>query len=389
MPELLTVKGSVMDYAATSRPNSHEWQMLLAQDIPIIDVRAPVEFAQGAMPAAINLPLMNDQERIDVGICYKQSGQQAALNLGHQRVSGETRTARLNAWREACLRYPNGYLSCARGGLRSRIVQQWLHDAGIDYPRVEGGYKQLRQAAIQVINTLSLLPIVLVGGFTGSGKTQLIKAQPLGVDLEGLAHHRGSSFGRTLSPQLSQASFENALAATLLRKHLTWHAHAGAFWLLEDEGQMIGSNHLPHSVREQMSYAPVAVVEEPFPRRLERLRSEYFIDMQQAFCTTIGEEQGWLAYGEYLHHGLFAIRRRLGQERYTALAERQRIALDAQQRSGDTDGHFAWLVPLLENYYDPMYRYQLEKKAAKICFRGDYYSVEAWLTDRRINATER
>lgn len=372
-----------MKYVVTIRPDTRDWRTLLAHSIPIIDVRAPVEFAQGALPAAINLPLMNDHERAAVGTCYKQQGHRAALELGHQLVAGDTRAARIDAWRETCLRYPNGYLCCARGGLRSQITQQWLREAGVEYPRVEGGYKQLRQAAIEAIDNLSSLPMVLVGGFTGSGKTQLVNEQPLGVDLEGLAHHRGSSFGRTLSPQLSQASFENALAATLLRKQITWQHHHYAFWLLEDEGQMIGSNHLPHTLREQMNNAPIAVVEEPMAHRLARLCSEYFIDMQQAFCTAYGEEQGWQAYSEYLHHGLYAIRRRLGLERYTLLAERQRIAFEEQQRSGETDGHFAWLLPLLENYYDPMYRYQLEKKAAKICFRGDYHSVAAWLNDRR------
>lgn len=378
-----------MKYVVTISPDTRDWQMLLANEVPIIDVRAPVEFCQGAVPGAINLPLMNDAERAAVGTCYKQQGQQAALALGHHLVSGDTRTARIEAWREACLRYPNGYLCCARGGLRSKIAQQWLREAGVEYPRVEGGYKQLRQAAIEATDNLSLLPMVLLGGFTGSGKTDLVKAQPLGVDLEGLAHHRGSSFGRTLSPQLSQASFENALAATLLRNQLTWDHHRHAFWLLEDEGQMIGSNHLPQRLREQMNLAPVAVVEEPMDRRLARLRKEYFIDMLQAYCAAYVEEQGWRAYGEYLHHGLYAIRRRLGLERYTLFAQRQRSAFEEQQRSGETDGHFAWLLPLLESYYDPMYRYQLEKKAAKICFRGDYHSVAAWLNDRRDGVTAR
>lgn len=378
-----------MKYVVTIHPDTRDWRMLLAHDIAIIDVRAPVEFSQGAVPGAINLPLMNDAERAAVGTCYKQRGQRAALALGHELVAGDTRAARIEAWREACLRHPNGYLCCARGGLRSKITQQWLREAGVEYPRVEGGYKQLRQAAIEAIDNLSSLPIMLVGGFTGSGKTELVKAQPLGVDLEGLAHHRGSSFGRTLSPQLSQASFENALAATLLRNQLTWEHHRYAFWLLEDEGQMIGANHLPQRLREQMNLAPVAVVEEPMDRRLARLRSEYFIDMQQAYCAAYGEERGWRAYSEYLHHGLYAIRRRLGLERYALFAERQRIALEEQQRRGDTDGHFAWLLPLLESYYDPMYRYQLEKKAAKICFRGDYHSVAAWLDDRRGGVTAR
>ncbi len=372
-----------MEYVVTIRPDTRDWQALLTHAVPIIDVRAPAEFAQGAVPGAINLSLMTDSERAAVGTCYKQQGQQAALALGHQLVNGDTREARIAAWREACLRYPNGYLCCARGGLRSKITQQWLHEAGVDYPRVEGGYKQLRQAAITAIETLSTLPQVLVGGFTGCGKTNLVNAQPLGVDLEGLAHHRGSSFGRTLAPQRSQASFENALAGVLLSKQLTWSHYPRPFWVLEDEGQTIGSNHLPLRLRDQMIDAPIAVVEEPLDRRLERLRHDYFIDMQLAFCETYGEEQGWREYQEYLHHGLFAIRRRLGLERYALFAERQRAAVDNQQRHGDTDGHFGWLIPLLESYYDPMYRYQLEKKAAKIIFRGDYHSVAAWLDARR------
>lgn len=82
-------------------------------------------------------------------------------------------------------------------------MQSWLHAAGIDYPLVEGGYKALRQTAIQATIELAQKPIVLIGGCTGSGKTLLVQQQPNGVDLEGLARHRGSAFGRTLQPQLS------------------------------------------------------------------------------------------------------------------------------------------------------------------------------------------
>jgi tRNA 2-selenouridine synthase len=108
-------------------------------------------------------------------------------------------------------------------------------------------------------------PMVLIGGCTGNGKTLLVKQHAQGIDLEGLAHHRGSSFGRTLTPQLSQASFENHLAVELLKKD-------AARWVLEDEGRMIGSNHLPECLRDRMNEAPIAVVEDPFDIRLERLR---------------------------------------------------------------------------------------------------------------------
>lgn len=133
-------------------------------------------------------------------------------------MKGDTREARIQAWREASLANPDGYFCCARGGQRSHIAQAWLKEAGVDYPLVKGGYKMLRQAAIQATVEQVQKPMVLIGGCTGSGKTLLVKQHAQGIDLEGLAHHRGSSFGRTLTPQLSQASFENQLAVELLKR---------------------------------------------------------------------------------------------------------------------------------------------------------------------------
>ncbi|MBV8042048.1 tRNA 2-selenouridine(34) synthase MnmH [Pluralibacter sp.] len=352
---------------------------LLTAGTPIIDVRAPVEFAQGAMPGAINLPLMNDDERAAVGTCYKRNGADAALSLGHQLVSGETRRQRLDAWQAAIAQYPDAWLCCARGGQRSHITQRWLREAGVDVPLVAGGYKSLRQAAISATDELVSQPVVLIGGCTGNGKTQLVRTQPLGIDLEGLAHHRGSSFGRTLQPQLPQASFENHLAVALLQKA---QQREEVRWVLEDEGHMIGANHLPESLRERMAQSPIAVVEDAFEVRLARLQEEYFTHMHHAFTAAYGEEQGWQEYSEYLHHGLFAIRRRLGLQRFAQLTDLLDTALLAQQRTGATDVHFCWLEPLLNEYYDPMYTWQLERKADKIVFRGGWDDVSEWLVSR-------
>ncbi|MDM2994337.1 MULTISPECIES: tRNA 2-selenouridine(34) synthase MnmH [unclassified Citrobacter] len=353
-----------------------DYRAILAADTPLIDVRAPIEFTQGAMPTAINLPLMNNEERAAVGTCYKRQGPEAALALGHKLVAGDERQRRLEAWRKACIQHPRGYLCCARGGQRSHIVQQWLHESGVDYPLIQGGYKALRQAAMHITDTLVQKPMILIGGCTGSGKTQLVRQQPNGVDLEGLAHHRGSSFGRTLKPQLSQASFENQLAVEMLKTDARQELQ---MWVLEDEGRMIGANHLPECLRERMAQASIAVVDDPFELRLERLREEYFIRMHRDFTHTCGEEDGWQAYSDYLHHGLSAIQRRLGLQRFKELTVKLDAALTMQQASGSTDGHLAWLVPLLNEYYDPMYRYQLEKKAAKIVFRGIWQDVAQWL----------
>lgn len=349
-----------------------DYRAILAADTPLLDVRAPIEFTQGAMPAALNLPLMTDDERAAVGTCYKRQGPEAALALGHSLVSGDTREERINAWRYACLANPGGYLCCARGGQRSHIAQAWLNAVGIDYPLIVGGYKALRQTAIQATAEQVQKPMVLIGGCTGSGKTLLVKQHASGIDLEGLARHRGSSFGRTLNAQLSQASFENHLAVALLKKD-------AARWVLEDEGRMIGSNHLPECLRERMAESPIVVVDDPFDIRLERLREEYFAHMWQDFSAAFGEEKGWQEYTDYLHHGLFAIRRRLGLQRFAEFSALLNSALIEQQRTGRTEAHYSWLAPLLNDYYDPMYRFQLAKKADNIVFRGEFNAVAAWL----------
>ena len=103
--------------------------------------------------------------------------------------------------------------------------------------------------------------------------------------------------------------------------------------------------------------------------------------MHHDFLAAYGEDQGWQAYSEYLHHGLFAIRRRLGLQRFAQLTARLDEALLEQQRTASTEAHFSWLVPLLNEYYDPMYRYQLGKKAEKIIFRGSWQDVAAWLAE--------
>lgn len=357
--------------------NGTDYCAILRAETPIIDVRAPVEFAQGAMPAAVNLPLMTDEERAAVGTCYKREGADAALALGHKLVAGDTRQQRIAAWLDACRDAPNGYLCCARGGQRSHITQSWIKEHGIDYPLIVGGYKALRQAAIKATEELVRHPIILIGGCTGNGKTPLVRQQPQGVDLEGLAHHRGSSFGRTLNAQFSQATFENHLATALLQGA---HEQDRVRWVLEDEGRMIGANHLPECLRERMAQSPIAVVEDPFELRIERLREEYFTRMHHDFFAAYGEEQGWQEYSAYLHHGLFAIRRRLGLQRFAELTATLDESLAEQRRSGSTEAHFAWLVPLLNEYYDPMYRYQLEKKADKIVFRGTSEDVVSWLS---------
>ena len=149
-----------------------DYRDIFLNDRPMMDARAPVEFNKGAFPGVINLPLMNDHERQRVGTCYKQHGQQAAIVLGHQLVSGAVKAERIQAWADFAQAHPDGLLYCFRGGLRSQIVQQWLKDeAGIDYPRVGGGYKAMRTFLLDTLDqAVTQCDFVLLGGMTGTGK---------------------------------------------------------------------------------------------------------------------------------------------------------------------------------------------------------------------------
>ena len=169
---------------------------LLANGVPFIDLRAPAEFAKGTIPGAVNLPLLTDCERAQVGTTYKNSGRAAAVDVGH-RLLGETqRTCRTALWRQHADTHPGCWLYCWRGGLRSEIAQSWLAESGPAVPRVAGGFKALRAACVDVLaNAPQSKHWLVLAGRTGSGKTALLNEFATGIDLEGLANHRGSAFG--------------------------------------------------------------------------------------------------------------------------------------------------------------------------------------------------
>ncbi|WP_299013581.1 tRNA 2-selenouridine(34) synthase MnmH [uncultured Photobacterium sp.] len=360
-----------------SRPNCEDFRQLFVNDTPLMDMRAPVEFAQGAFPTSVNRPLMLDAEREAVGTCFKQEGQEAAIALGHELVNGDIKAERVAQWKAFCEANPNGYLYCFRGGLRSAITQQWLKEAGIDYPKVVGGYKALRRFLIDTIEQVAEQPMTLIGGNTGCGKTIMVNELENGIDLEGAANHRGSSFGRYVTEQRTQIDFENVLAIEMLKKQDHGHRH----FVYEDEGRIIGSASVPLPINAAMQLAPIAIVDDPLDIRLGRLMDDYVVRMQRDFVARDGEEQGWLNFAEYLARGMFGIRKRLGLERYGELLQVQQNAIKLMQSNGSLDGHVDWLKPLLEQYYDPMYTYQLSKKADRVVFRGEYDEVKAWLKE--------
>ncbi|WP_394204328.1 tRNA 2-selenouridine(34) synthase MnmH [Shewanella waksmanii] len=352
-----------------------EFRQLFISRHPMIDVRAPVEFAKGAFPHASNCPLMVDSERQKVGTCYKQQGQQAAIELGHSLVNGRIKQQRIDAWLSQLASQPNSYLYCFRGGLRSRLSQAWLKECQLDVPFIDGGYKAMRQYLIDVIEHGPSQPLYILSGATGCGKTALIHQRSEAIDLEGLANHRGSSFGRRHDEQPSQINFENNLAVALLQ-----HQNTQATCLIvEDESFLIGRSAIPQTFYQRMLAAEVVILHENQHERLERLLDEYVHQMHQGFVLRQGQQAGFNAFSQYLMQSLRSIKKRLGGLQHDQLAQLMQQALDQQANSGDTQAHLAWIEILLQKYYDPMYQYQLEKKQRKVVFQGDKHEINQWL----------
>ena len=355
-----------------------DYREIFLRDRPMMDTRAPIEFTKGAFPGVLNLPLMTDQERQRVGTCYKQQGQQAAIVLGHQLVSGDIKLQRIQAWAEFARAHPDGLLYCFRGGLRSQIVQQWLREAGIDYPRVGGGYKAMRTFLLDTTEqALQQCDFVLLGGMTGTGKTEVLGQLDNALDLEGHANHRGSSFGRRATGQPSNIDFENRLAVDLLKKR----ERGVQGFVLEDENRMIGSCALPLPLYQSMQGLPMVWLEDRLDSRVQRILEDYVVNLCAEFIEVHGEA-GFALFAERLLESLNKIHKRLGGERHRRLLLLMEAALAEQARSGDVELHRGWIEGLLGEYYDPMYAYQRESKGARIEFSGDHGAVLDYLRQR-------
>ena len=362
------------------RSDTADYRKLFLDGVPLLDARAPVEFARGAFPGASNLPLMTDDERRQVGLRYKEQGQDAAIALGHRLVSGETKAARVEAWARFARAHPDGYLYCFRGGLRSQIVQQWLRDeAGIAYPRVVGGYKAMRTYLMEALTAaVDECEWMVLGGLTGSGKTELIAASGAGIDLEGHAVHRGSSFGRRAMPQPTQIDFETRLAIDVLRRRAEGHARL----IVEDEGRFIGSRDVPLALYQRMQRSPVVWIEESFEARVTRVLQDYVVGLSAEFMEARGREAGFATFAQRLSQALAHIERRLGGTRYLRLSAMLAQALTRQAQHGDVHAHRVWITVLLQQYYDPMYVHQRAKIEPRIVFRGTRPEVLAYLQER-------
>lgn len=358
-------------------PIVDNFEEIVINRYPLIDTRAPSEYEKGSFPNSVNLPLMNNQEREMVGTTYKQKGQDEAIKLGYKLVSGDIKASRVKAWVDFIKANPNTHIFCWRGGMRSKIVQEWIYEASnIKVPRLKGGYKAFRNYLIK--RSLELAKekdIYVLGGMTGSGKTLILQDIPQSIDLEAIARHRGSAFGRYATPQPSQISFENALSYAQIE-----HNHKGFNSLvIEDESRNIGQRYIPHEVFEEFQKSKLVIVEVPFSKRVEIIYNDYVIYSQKEYDEAYKNglcEHNW--YQSMLHN-FSRIKKRLGIERYNEFLSIFESAWEYQQKTLDPSRHKEWIEALLRDYYDPMYNYQIEKKQDRIVFKGSSDEVREYL----------
>ncbi len=237
----------------------------------MLDVRSPEEFARGHIPGAHNLPLFSDEERAAVGTLYKHQGRRAAVRRGLElvgpRLAVLAEQAAAFAGADANLR-----VHCWRGGLRSSSTAWLLETCDLPCTLLEGGYKGFRRWLRQGL--AQPRPVVLLGGHTGSGKTEVLHALRVAgaqvLDLEGLAHHRGSSFGGLGQPrQPTTEQFENHIAMAL--QAVSPHR---VLWI-EAESVQVGCCRIPPELFQQMQQAPLVELRRPDHERLDHLLATY------------------------------------------------------------------------------------------------------------------
>jgi tRNA 2-selenouridine synthase len=299
----------------------------LRKEIPILDARSESEFVQSHIPQAVNLPILNNRERVLVGTLYKEQGAEAATLKGFELVGPRFHQIQ----KEAIRLFPDRkiLIYCWRGGMRSQILSWLLQMVGFEVFRLKGGYKAYRTFTFEEVRKDRMF--IVLGGKTGTGKTVLLqnlkeRGEQI-LDLEGVANHKGSSFGAIGQlPQPSVEQFENLLSENLMLldpKKPVW---------IENESRKIGRLIIPDKLFDQMSQNPLLAIKKSEKERIQQIAQEYAYLPESDLIAAVKR-----------------LSKRLGGLRTTQAIE----AIISQD-------HESWISNLL-GYYDKTYEFDLTK----------------------------
>ncbi|WP_170387375.1 tRNA 2-selenouridine(34) synthase MnmH [Ruegeria atlantica] len=247
---------------------------LFAHDFDtVIDVRSPAEYVEDHLPGAINLPVLDNDERAEIGTIYVQKSPFLARKLGAALVFRNA----ANHIEHSLSHHEGGWkplVYCWRGGQRSGSFTWMLQQIGWRAEVVDGGYRTYRRLVNGFLYD-DPLPhrLVALDGYTGTAKTDLLtNLNSRGVqvlDLEGLANHRGSLLGEMPGGQPSQKAFESALAAALCR------FDPARTVVVEAESSKIGTLILPPSLWAALRAAPRIQISASIEARTDYLVGAY------------------------------------------------------------------------------------------------------------------
>jgi tRNA 2-selenouridine synthase len=302
----------------------------LRAQLPIIDVRSEGEYQQGHIPAALNIPILNNTERIAVGTDYKQKGQQEAIKTGFRLVGPRL----IDIVSETEKIGKEILVHCWRGGMRSSNFCQFVGMARVKSHQLAGGYKAYRAKALESYKLP--MQLTIISGCTGSGKSEILRAlKNQGeqiIDLEQLASHKGSAFGGLmLPPQPTTEQFQNDLFEEIHKLDLSRRV-----WI-EDESIAVGKIFLPEGLWRQMNSGPVIEIEVDKAVRIERLVQEYGAADKDMFL-----------------QAMIQITKKLGGQHFNAA--REKLLQD----------DMAAVIAILLTYYDKAYTNGLIRKKQRV-----------------------
>ncbi|MBM4178118.1 MAG: tRNA 2-selenouridine(34) synthase MnmH [Ignavibacteria bacterium] len=292
----------------------------------VVDVRTPAEYAQGHIVGAVNIPLFTDEERAEVGTLYTQVGAQHAIDRGLEIVG-----PRLREYVEQARSLDKPLIVyCWRGGMRSGSMSWLLSTAGMKVRIIPRGYKGFRAHALELISRPWKYRLVI--GKTGAGKTTFLyqkaaEGQQV-VNLEGIANHRGSAFGRL--GQQPQPTTEHALNVI----HYVMHCFdiKQPVWI-EDESRTVGKVHVPEVMFEAMQQSEVFELDVDIETRVRNLVRDYGAFSHDELCDA-----------------LYVIREKLGGQRHHQASEFVR------------EGRLTEAVHLILEYYDRTYEFCQQRR---------------------------
>jgi tRNA 2-selenouridine synthase len=307
----------------------------LRHQLPVIDVRSENEFGEGHIPDAVNIPILNNAERVVVGTDYKQKGQLEAIKTGFRLVG--PRIIDIVNEAEKAASQKELLVHCWRGGMRSANFCHFVEMARLRTLQLKGGYKSYRHQALESFKRP--FQLVVIGGMTGSGKTDVLrtlkaKGEQI-IDLEKLASHKGSIFGGLMmSPQPTTEQFQNNLFEEILKLDLDRR-----IWI-EDESIAVGKIFLPEELWKRMSVSPIVEMNVSKDIRVARLVDEYGAADKEKFLECMK-----------------AITKKLGGQHFNDAKEKLSQNLMAET------------IEILLNYYDKAYGTGLSKKQDRIKYR--------------------